>query len=172
MKAKKFSLLILGTLILSSCATENGVYTEPITMYEKIVGTWNLSRIKQVDELAVANKSGMTEIDLTDYFEEFSISLNETGSNSPGTFTSSGAPEIIPSNGYWKLDREFQNWDGSPVKVQFFAENSYTNKIGEVSITSVPGSVPLMELTLTRSTNGSPFVSYVYTLIPLMQAND
>lgn len=172
MKQTKFPLLILGMFILSSCATENGVFTEPITMYEKIGGTWNLSRIKQVDELAVANKSGVTEIDLTDYFESFSISLNETSPGVPSTFSSSGAPEILPAGGYWKLDREFQNWDGKPVKVQFFSESACSTKIGEVAITSVPGSVPLMELTLTRISNGTSFVSYVYTLIPVMNAND
>ena len=94
MKLRKSVLLALWAFILSSCATENGVFTEPISMYEKIGGTWNLSRIKQVDELAVANKSGVTEIDLTDFFETFSISLNETSSYKPTTFTTSGAPEL------------------------------------------------------------------------------
>lgn len=172
MKLKNFVLLGLWALILSSCATENGVFTEPITMYEKIGGTWNLSRIKQVDELAVANKSGVTEMDLTDYFETFSISLNETSSYAPSTFSTSGAPEILPTDGYWKLDNAFQNWDGTPVKVQFFSDAACTVKTGEVSISSVPGSIPLMELTMTRSTNGSPFVSYVYTLIPVMDNNE
>lgn len=172
MKFKKVILLALWAPILSSCATDNGVFTEPLTMYEKIGGTWNLSRIKQVDELAVANKSGVTEVDLTDYFETFSISLNESNSYAPSTFTTSGAPEILPTDGYWKLDRAFQNWDGTPVKIMFFSDSDCSNQTGEVSITSVPGSVPLMELTMTRSTNGTPFVSYVYTLIPVMQTND
>lgn len=172
MKIKNFVQVVLGALVISSCTNDDGTYTEPITMYEKIGGTWNLSRIKQVDELAVANKSGVTEMDLTDYFETFSISLNETDSHSPSTFTTSGAPEILPSEGFWKLDRAFQNWDGSPVKVQFFSDAACTNQTGEVSITSVPGSVPLMELTMTRSTNGTPFVSYVYTLIPVMNINE
>lgn len=172
MKLKNFVLLALWALILSSCATENGVFTEPITMYEKIGGTWNLSRIKQVDELAVANKSGVTEMDLTDYFETFSISLNETSSYAPSTFSTSGAPEILPTDGYWKLDNTFQNWDGTPVKIKFFSDAACSIKTGEVSISSVPGSVPLMELTMTRSTNGTPFVSYVYTLIPVMQTNE
>ena len=172
MKLKNSVLSVLWALLLSSCATENGVFTEPITMYEKIGGTWNLSRIKQVDELAVANKSGVTEVDLSDYFETFSISLNETANYTPSTFSTSGAPEILPDAGYWKLDNAFQNWDGTPVKVQFFNDAACTDKTGEVSVTSVPGSVPLMELTLTRSTNGTPFVSYVYTLIPVMQTNE
>ena len=172
MKRKNFVLLALWSLMLFSCTTNNGVYTEPITLYEKIGGTWNLSRIKQVDELAVANKSGVTEVDLTDFFETFSISLNETSDYTPSTFTTSGAPGILPAEGYWKLDHAFQNWDGSPVKVLFYSDAACTQSIGKVSITSVPGSVPLMEPTLTRSTNGTPFVSYVYTLIPVMQTNE
>lgn len=71
-------LAALCALFLASCSSlDDGSYTEPITMYEKVGGTWNLSQIKQVDELAVVNKSGMTELDLTDQFENFSLSLNE-----------------------------------------------------------------------------------------------
>lgn len=171
MKLKNFFSLVAGSLLLTSCATEDGVFTQPVTMYEKIGGSWNLSRIKQVDEIAVANKTGMTEVDLTDFFQTFSISLDETDDLRPSTFSTSGAPGLLPASGYWKLDRAFQNWDGSPVKVQFFNDASFSDKTGEVSITSVPGSVPSMELTLTRSSNGTPFVSYVYTLIPVMPAN-
>lgn len=172
MKKNNLLSLLLCALSLSSCSVDDGTYTAPITMYEKVSGTWNLSQIKQVDELAVANKQGMTELDLTDYFEDFTISLNTEQSNQPSTFTTSGAPAILPTGGYWSLDRSFQNWDGSPVKVQFFSDASRTIKIGEVSITSVPGSVPSMQLTKTRSINGTPFVSYVYTLIPLMNNNE
>lgn len=172
MKKNNLLSLLLCALFLSSCSVDDGTYTDPITMYEKVSGTWNLSQMKQVDELAVANKQGMTELDLTDDFENFTISLNTEQSNQPSTFTTSGAPAILPTDGYWSLDRSFQNWDGAPVKVQFFSDASRTIKIGEVSITSVPGSVPSMQLTKTRSINGTPFVSYVYTLIPLMNNNE
>lgn len=172
MKQSKLFYAVLWTLALASCSVDDGSYTAPITMYEKIGGTWNLSQIKQVDEIAVANKTGMTEKDLTDDFENFTISLNETEGNNPTTFTTSGAPAILPQEGYWKLDRSFQKWDGEPVKIQFFSDSECTKGIGTVSITSVPGSVPTMELTKTRSTNGTPFVSYVYTLIPVMNANE
>lgn len=172
MKKNNFSYALLGALLLSSCGVDNGSYTDPITVYEKVSGTWNLSQMKQVDELAVANKSGMTELDLTETFENFSISLNSEQDYQPSTFTTSGAPAILPANGYWSLDRSFQNWDGSPVKIQFFSDAARSVKVGEVSITTVPGSVPSMQLTKTRSTNGTPFVSYVYTLIPTMNTNE
>lgn len=172
MKKINLSHVLLSTLLLASCSVDNGTYTDPITVYEKVSGTWNLSQLKQVDELAVANKSGMTELDLTDAFENFSISLNTEGANQPSSFSATGAPAILPTSGYWSLDRSFQNWDGSPVKVQFFSDATRTVKIGEVSITSVPGSVPSMQLTKTRSNNGTPFVSYVYTLIPTMNTNE
>jgi len=159
-------------LALSSCSVDDGTYTAPITMYEKIGGTWNLSQIKQVDEIAVSAKSGMTEKDLTDDFEDFTISLNEATDGTPTTFTTSGAPAILPQGGYWKLDRSFQKWDGTPVKIEFFSDAEYTKNLGSVSISSVPGSVPTMELTKTRSMGGTPFVSYVYTLIPVMNTNE
>lgn len=171
MKLKKLIFLGICASVFFSCSTDDGKYTEPISMYEKIGGRWNLSRIKQVDELAIANQSGLTEVDLTDFFENFSITLNVNESNQPLTFVTSGAPEILPVEGYWKLDSTFQNWDGKPVNILFFEDSACTIQTGKVSITSVPGSVPLMEFTLTRSSNGIPFVSYVYTLIPVMQIN-
>lgn len=169
MKIRNAIPLFFLCVLLASCGTDDGSYTKPITLYEKVAGTWNLSRVKQVDEVAVAAKSGTTELDLTEFFEQFTIVLNEDGEGNPSTFTASGAPALLPENGYWKLERPFQNWDGTPVKVLFFSDAACTQAAGQVSVTSVPGSTPLMELTLTRYANGSAFVSYVYTLIPVIQ---
>lgn len=166
MKKKLSYLLFLG-LTLASCGTEDGSFVEPISLYERVGGNWDLTRMKQVDEVAAAARQGTTEQDLTGFFEGFSLTLNEDGQNNPTTFSATGAPELIPESGYWLLDHKFQNWDGSPVNILFFSDQACTQKTGQISVTNVPGSTPTMELTLTRRSNNSPFVSYVYTLIPL-----
>lgn len=161
-------LLLAGTLF-ASCGTDDGSFVEPITLYEHVGGQWNLSRMKQVDEVAIAAKQGTTEQDLSSQFKDFTLTLNEDESNQPTSFSATGAPALIPESGYWKLERPFQNWDGTPVNLNFYSDQACTQKTGQISLTSVPGSAATMELTLTRKTNGSPFVSYVYTLIPTAQ---
>ncbi len=153
--------------LLYACDTDDGIYTEPITLYEKVAGNWNLTRMKQVDEVAVAAGTGTTQMDLTSFFENFNITLNVDENQHPTSFTAGGAPALIPESGYWKLEKPFPNWDGSPVTLQFFSDAACTQQTGAIAITAVPGSSATMELTLTRKTNGTPFVSYTYTLIPV-----
>lgn len=151
---------------LASCGTDDGSYSAPITLYEKVSGSWMLTGMKQVDELAVSAGTGMTELDLTDRFENFSLHLNVDGNMKPTTFSSEGAPALLPTAGYWLLDNDFQQWDGTASHILFFDDAAHTSQIGKVAISVVPGSVAKMELTLTRKSAGKPFVSYVYSLIP------
>lgn len=162
-------ILFFFCILFVACSTDDGSYTKPISLYEKVGGTWNLTRMRQVDEQAVAAGSGTTEMDLSEFFENFTLKLDENEDGTPSIFSASGAPALLPESGYWKLERAFQNWDGTPVRVFFYSDQACTQQTGVVSITAVPGSVPTMELTLTRRYNGAAFVSYVYTLIPVMQ---
>ena len=169
-KAIKAFMLLLALMpmaLFTSCATtDDGDYVAPIQLYERVGGNWSLTRLKQVDEVAAAAKQGTTEMDLTGYFANFRLTLNRDDQNRPTTFSATGAPALIPESGYWQLDRPFQNWDGTPVNVLFYSDQALTQQTGQIALTSVPGGSATMELTLSRQTNGSPFVSYVYTLIP------
>lgn len=171
---KEIKKLITGMVMFAAlcslmyaCDVDDGSYTEPISLYEKVGGHWNLTRMKQVDELATVAGTGTTEMDITGFFENFSITLNVDENKKPTTFKTSGAPALIPESGYWQLDKVFQNWDGTPVTLQFFSDAECTKQIGAIAVSSVPGSAATMELRLTRKTNGIPFVSYTYTLIPV-----
>ena len=61
MKALKplYALLLLslmtGTLFTACNDTEDGSYVEPITLYEKLQGTWSLRTLQQVDEAGKAS---------------------------------------------------------------------------------------------------------------------
>lgn len=157
------------TVCLTACSTDDGTYTDPITLYEKVSGEWTLSRLKQTDEIAKANGGRVTEMDLSGQFgfDTFGIQLATDSQNRPTTFTVTGsAPALIPVSGYWDLSSDFQSWTGTPVELRFYSDAARTTRTGSVSVTSVPGTAASLELTLTRKSNGQAFVSYSYTLIP------
>ncbi len=161
-------ILLMSCSMLASCDTDDGSYTAPITLYEKVGGTWALTGMKQTDEVAKAKGEKVTETDLTGYFSTFVIRLDTDADNVPTSYEiTGGAPALLPENGYWKLDREFQNWDGTPVTLSLYSDAACTQKTAGVQITAVPGSAATMDLTLTRKANSTAFVSYTYTLTPV-----
>ncbi|GHU93899.1 hypothetical protein FACS1894156_1420 [Bacteroidia bacterium] len=147
--------------------TDNGSSVEPISLYEKIGGVWNLSDMRQIDETAKAAGLSVTEVNLYAQFEFPSLVIDlTTEGNQPTTYQVSGtAPELFPNAGYWELNTPFPAADGTAPKILLFADAAKTAKIGELNIISVPGAVEAMELRLTRTADGVPFVSYIYKLV-------
>ena len=162
-------LLFLLTLPFTGCEpkTDDGSYTDPITLYEKVSGKWTLSGITQVDETAKTMNITPSEMDLTDQFDfsTFAVDLTVDAANQPTSYQVSGtAPELFPNQGWWDLDTSFPYADGSAPKVNLYSDAGKTDLIAQLSITSMPGAKKEMELKLTRSDDGVPFVSYVYSL--------
>jgi len=161
-------LLLFMILPFGACdpVTDDGSYVDPITLYEKIGGKWNLADIRQIDETAKAAGISPNEIDLYAQFSFGSLSIElGTTNNQPGSYEVTGAaPELFPNKGFWKLDTEFPYADGTAPKVLLYSDAAKTAKIGELSITSMPGAKQEMELKLTRTAKGVPFVSYIYSL--------
>jgi hypothetical protein len=63
-------LLIFITHLFVGCnETDDGTYTDPITIYEKMGGTWRLTKLLEVDEIAVASSLKPDEITLTNQFD-------------------------------------------------------------------------------------------------------
>lgn len=169
LKIHVIHLLLVAAMfpLLWSCSEEDGSFVEPISLYEKVAGNWKLTRMKQVDETAINNGGSLTEMDLTGLFDSFQISLNVDTDNNPTTFSIEGnAPSLLPTSGYWALDRSFQKWDGTPANLQLFSDAEHSNLLGSVSLTDIPGVSSTLGLKLTRKSQGIPFVSYTYTLIP------
>ena len=173
MKKSKYFIgclfLFLSALPFTGCQpnTDDGAYTDPITLYEKIGGKWILSGITQVDETAKAMNISPSEMNLTDQFSftTFAIDLTVDAVNQPTSYQVSGAaPELFPNQGWWDLDTSFPYANGSAPKINLYSDVGKADLIGQLSITSMPGAKKEMELKLTRSGDGVPFVSYIYRL--------
>ncbi len=162
-----FLFLISAFSVVSCKKIEDGNYVDPITLYEKVKGNWTLNEILQVDE--TAKTAGITpdEISLAGQFgfDSFKIALNVDDSNQPASYEVSGnAPELFPNKGYWDIDTSFPYADGTAPTINLYSDAARTGLTGKLRIVSVPGAKPEMELKLTRSTGGVPFVSYQYKL--------
>jgi hypothetical protein len=155
-------------LPLSGCdpITDDGSYIAPISLYEKISGIWNLTDVRQTDERTKAAGISPNEISLYAEFQ-FStmvIELKAEG-NQPSSYTVSGdVPELFPKTGFWKLESEFPYADATAPTILLFSDAACTVKTGELGVASVPGAQPEMQLKLTRTSKGVPFVSYLFKL--------
>jgi hypothetical protein len=171
MKNKYFlgHLLLLFMIVsFSGCepVTNDGSYVDPITLYEKIGGSWKLADIRQIDETAKAAGISTNEIDLYAQFQFGSLVIElKTENNKPASYQVTGsAPELFSNTGFWQLDTEFPYANGTVPKILLYSDAAKTAKTGELSVTSNPGAKQEMELKLTRTVKGVPFVSYIYSL--------
>ncbi|MBN2805623.1 MAG: DUF5004 domain-containing protein [Prolixibacteraceae bacterium] len=147
--------------------TDDGTYTEPITIYEKMGGQWGLTKITQVDEIAVAGSIKPDVMVLTNQFnfKTFVITFEVDEQYQPTTFMVEGsAPELFLKNGYWSLSEDFPTTDGNPVVIQLFADEARTTVMDELNIMSLPGTRATMEFNLSRISNNLPYVTYQYAL--------
>jgi hypothetical protein len=171
MENKKFLfiiLLFLSTMWYSCNKTEDGSYVAPITVYEKVDGTWKLLSIKMIDETAKSANIKPDEVDLTDQFtfQTFSITLNVDAENKPGAYSVTGtAPALLEPNGFWDLDNAFPRTDGTAVKINLYSDAAKTQKTNQVSISTMPGAKAEMELKLTHISNKVAFITYQYKLV-------
>ncbi|MDR3217518.1 MAG: DUF5004 domain-containing protein [Dysgonamonadaceae bacterium] len=148
--------------------TDDGTYVDPITLYEKVNGSWKLSDITQIDETAKTMGISPSELKLTEQFDftSFAIALNVDAAQTPTSYLVSGAaPELFPNQGFWDLNTSFPYANAKAPTINLYSDQAKTTLIGQLSITSIPGAKPEMELKLSRSSDGVPFVSYVYKLI-------
>lgn len=164
-----FVLLSAAALLLPACTegTDDGSYVAPVTLYEKIGGKWALTSIVQIDETAKVSGIKPDEMALTDQFGfgELKISFDLDASGAPASYAVTGtAPELFPATGYWDLVSEFPRADGTPPQIRLYADAARTRPTARLSVSSVPGASPTMELNLTRSAAGVPFVTYQYKL--------
>lgn len=160
-------LMFFASSYIGCKKTNDGVYVEPIKLYEKLRGNWKLNEILQIDETAKTLGTPPTEISLFSEFnfESFNIALNVDNANNPTSYKVTGsAPELFPNEGFWDLDSSFPVvGSGSPV-INLYADAARTSITGQFTVVSVPGAKAEMELKLTRKSEGAAFVSYQYRL--------
>ncbi len=167
-KTKKLLLLLYLPLFFVTCEkTEDGSYVAPLTIYEKLAGTWNLNSVKVIDEIARASSIRPDEVKLIDKFgfADFTITFSVNADSLPTTFAVGGdAPELFLSGGYWDLDSPFIHTDGSPIKIYLYTDAAKSTPADSLSITLVPGTKAILGFKLTRSSEGTPYASYEYNL--------
>ncbi len=160
--------LIIGCLLFTACEhTDDGKYVEPITISERINGTWSLVDIKQIDETAKTLGLSSTEISLYGQFsfDSFQMTLNTDEENKPTTYkVESSSPELFPFEGYWDLSYFYPQPSGTASVVNLYSDAAKSALIGQLTLVTIPGTNPTMALKLTRSSGGVPFVSYNYEL--------
>lgn len=168
----KRTVLILGCLVfmqfITGCyKTDDGTYTDPITIYEKVGGSWKLTKLTEVDQIAVASSIKPDNFVLTNEFDfkTFVITLNVDDNFQPTSFQVDGsAPELFTKSGFWKLSNPFPNTDGTAVKIQLYSDEAKTNLVDELSLAALPGARATMEFNLNREVNGLPYVTYQYAV--------
>lgn len=169
MKCKSLYWLafIMCFFALSCDNTEDGSYVDPITIYEKVNGNWQLANLKMVDEVAKANKIEPNEENLSTYFnyEDFKINFSVDEKNQPTTYEVTGnVPPLFAPKGYWALSAAFQPTNSGATKIYLYSDAQKTQKTDELRLMSVPGKNDEMQLQLTHSSDGVDFVSYVFKL--------
>lgn len=168
MKRKIICLMaVIGMLAIGCNDVDDGNHVDPITIYEKIGGEWNLMNLKMVDEVAKANAIEPNEENLSGLFnyENFKIKLNVDANHQPTTYEVLGnVPPLFALNGYWQLSSAFAQPNAQAVRILLYSDAQRTQQTDELRLTSVPGSKREMEIQLVRTSGGTPFISYIFKL--------
>lgn len=170
---KKTIIVLLCLLTLQffwSCKeTDDGVYTDPISLYEKIGGSWKLTSIKEIDEIAKASSIKPDEMNLTSKFNfsTFVITLAVDSTFNPTTYEVKGtAPDLFNRSGYWELDYPFPHPDNIATKILLYNDAEKTQLTDKLIVSSIPGAKATMQFNLQRLSEGTPYVTYQYTFKP------
>ncbi|MCU4156538.1 DUF5004 domain-containing protein [Carboxylicivirga sp. A043] len=165
-----YVLLFLLVLPFEGCyQTDDGSYVAPITIYEKINGSWSLDELTLVDEYAKSNAITPDNEVLTSFFnfQNFNIQFNVDASNQPTTFEVTGdVPALFLMSGYWSLSSSYPNTNLSAVRINLYADAAKTQIVDQLRLTSIPGAQDVMEIQLVRASSGTAFASYVFNLSP------
>lgn len=173
---KKTTVLLLTLVLVISAffygckKSDDGSYTSPITIYEKVAGKWVLSASKgllQDDEIAKANSESATQMDLTGQhaFSSFTITFSVDANQQPTAYTVEGtSPALFPKSGYWDLDYPYPSTQGEASKIYLFTDAAKTIKTAVLDIMNIPGADPTLQFKLTRRNKGIAYVSYTYKL--------
>src|SRR5699024_2767377 len=114
MKHLDFKVILLGLALVYiwGCnQLDDGNYTTPISLYEKVGGEWSLKSLKMVDEIAKSNGIKPDEQNLQQLFNynQFRLQLQTDAQFNPTSYTVLGeVPPLFAPEGYWELSSAFQ----------------------------------------------------------------
>src|SRR5690606_26497982 len=170
MKHLNLKMIILGVTLVCfwGCnQLDDGSYTAPITLYEKVEGSWSLSNLKMVDEIAKNNgiKPDDQNFEQLFNYSQFEIQLLIDSGFTPTSYEVVGeVPPLFAPKGYWELSSAFQPTTSDPVRVKLFKDAAKTQLLDELLLMAIPGTNATMQLQLVRRSGGAAYVSYVFNL--------
>ncbi|WP_026705459.1 DUF5004 domain-containing protein [Flavobacterium soli] len=168
MKCKLLYGLAMVCLLAFGCSkNDDGSHVAPITLYEKVNGNWGLMNLKMVDEFAKKNAIEPSEQNLSSMFNyaDFKINFNVDEKMQPTSYEVLGdVPPLFAPTGYWELSAAFQPTGQIPLMIYLYSDVQKTQKTDELRLSSVPGSNGEMEIQLTRTSEGTPFITYIFKL--------
>lgn len=165
------SFILLALFLSYGCEKQDdGSYVPPYSVTEMIRGTWKLSTIKEIDEIAVTAgaKAKDSELSLTSKFKfsTFVITLNADSVKEfvPTTFKVEGeSPSLFLKEGYWDLDQDYLKSDGMGNTIRLYSDAAKTNLVDELYLTKLPQGVNSMSFKFSRKTSDNTvFLSYLY----------
>lgn len=150
---------VLGLLLAGCEQIEYGELGDPFTKTDGIKGTWLVSRVVQVDEVALAQGGAQTEMDLTDFFSfsTYHITFNVDAQGNPTTFEVGGdAPNFVDSTGIWTFDEiEFPTY----VELTHPDSSSVTSMF---TLIAPPRTKTPLRMKFQRFCKGKIIISYKY----------
>jgi len=163
MKAAK--IFIILSLILAATfgckKDEEGELGTPYGKIEAMPGTWKISKIFLLDEIAYASGGTQVQLEITDWypFDEFVMTFT-LNNGQPGTFNvdAGNAPNWMITSGTWNF-----NDISYPTEIILTAGDG-SGKTTTLGLVAPPREGTPLRFKLQKYCGGSPMLSYVYTL--------
>lgn len=160
MKTLKYLSIMICILSIFGCKPETfGPITSDVQVLKQMQGTWNLTKVVQVDQDAKTKGFPYKELDITNIYpyKDLVIALQVDASGNPSAFTitNGNAPKIADlTSGNWTVDNNV-----APTVITL-KNGAITNNL---SLGSYAGlSSGKFYLTKNKSVNGKVIVSYQY----------
>lgn len=164
-----FSIIALFTLagtLFTSCEPEKfEPIGEPFNKIDGIKGSWKITSVLQIDEVAVTKELAFTQLDITQFFDfsNYRITFNVDEANNPSTFeivNPDNAPNFVVTSGKWTFDNVLY-----PSQVYLIKVNAEMLPIDttRIELVATPRDYLPLKYKYSRKSAGEKLISYSYT---------
>jgi hypothetical protein len=168
MRSKIFVLvtIFLSGIIIYSCEPETyKPIGEPFNKIEGIQGSWKITSVVQVDEVAISKDLSFTQIDITGFydFSNYRITFNTNEEDNPSTFlveNPDNIPNFLNLTGKWAFDNSDYPSMVYLIKLDALEVPIDTTRL---PLNSTPRKGNPLKFSFTRFSGGEKIISYKYT---------